>query len=143
MPRQGAVASDSKGLVEVFDEYAEGLSDIGGFSHLILLFHLDRSKDHSLKVIPFADDSPRGVFSTRAPRRPNQIGMTVVRLISVDGNKLTVSGIDMLDGTPLLDIKPYNPDIDPHPDAKTGWMGDKLAKQAMADERFGTGGEPQ
>ena len=105
----------SKGVeaeVEVFEKYAEGLTDLEGFSHLILVYHFHRSAGFDLKVKPFLDNQKRGVFATRAPRRPNPIGLSIVRLLSVKENVLTVQGIDVLNSTPLLDIKPYVPEFD-------------------------------
>jgi tRNA-Thr(GGU) m(6)t(6)A37 methyltransferase TsaA len=109
------------GQVEVFPEYGEGLQGIEGISHLILLYVLHRSEGYSLQVKPFLDHRTRGVFATRHPRRPNPIGLSVVRLLGRRDTTLEVEGIDVLDGTPLLDIKPYVPDFDLKPDAKAGW----------------------
>ncbi len=111
IPNQ-AVPSTASGQVEFFPEYAPGLQDVEGFSHLILLYVFHRSSGFDLRVKPFLDDRPRGLFATRYPARPNQIGMSVVRLESRQGNILQISGVDVLDGTPLLDIKPYLPDFD-------------------------------
>ncbi len=139
MPIQGALFPENRGTVEIDPEYEEGLKDIEGFSHLILLYYFHESKGYDLAARPFLDDCPHGIFSIRSPRRPNPIGMTVVRLINREKNILHISGVDMVDGTPLLDIKPYFPDVDAHPDAKTGWMGDKLnqlGKKTVSDNRF-------
>jgi tRNA-Thr(GGU) m(6)t(6)A37 methyltransferase TsaA len=115
------VFSQAVGHVEVFQEYAEGLQDIEGFSHIILLYALHRSSSYALKVKPFLDHQVRGLFATRHPRRPNPIGLSVVRLLARRGETLEVGGIDVLDGTPLLDIKPYVPDFDLKADARAGW----------------------
>lgn len=139
IPIQGALRPDIEGSVEVFPEYREGLKDVEGFSHLILLYHFHLVESCSLVSRPFLDDTPRGVFAIRGPRRPNPIGMTVVRLLRREGNVLHVGGMDMVDGTPLLDIKPYFPDIDAHRADRLGWMGDKMKKKGRekrADDRF-------
>jgi tRNA-Thr(GGU) m(6)t(6)A37 methyltransferase TsaA len=112
--------------IEVFKEYEEGLAGIDGFSHLVILWLFHRSKGYSLKVIPFHDTNLRGLFATRSPRRPNSIGISVVKLIERRGNKLKVRGIDMVDGTPLLDIKPYVPEFDEKIEIKVGWLEGKI-----------------
>jgi tRNA-Thr(GGU) m(6)t(6)A37 methyltransferase TsaA len=117
--------SQATGQVEVHPEYAEGLQDIEGFSHIILLYALHRSSGYALRVKPFLDHRLRGVFATRHPRRPNPIGLSVVRLLARRGSTLEVEGIDVLDGTPLLDIKPYVPDFDLKTDARAGWYDDR------------------
>lgn len=121
MPCQSA-RSESEGIVEVFDAFAEGLRDIEGFSHIILIYVFDRSGEPNLIVRPFLDDTEHGVFATRHPNRPNPIGLSVVELIRRDGNQLAVKGLDVLDQTPLLDIKPYVPRFDHHPADRTGWL---------------------
>jgi tRNA-Thr(GGU) m(6)t(6)A37 methyltransferase TsaA len=120
MPIQ-ASTSEAIGRVEVYTEFADGLRDIDGFSHLHLLYVFHCSSGYSLHVKPFLDDQLRGLFATRHPCRPNPIGLSVVRLIERRGNVLKVEGVDMLDGTPLLDIKPYVPDFDIRGDVHTGW----------------------
>jgi len=117
--------SRAAGQVEVYPEYAEGLQDIEGFSHIILLYALHRSSGYALRVKPFLDHQLRGVFATRHPRRPNPIGLSVVRLLARRGATLDVEGIDVLDGTPLLDIKPYVPDFDLKAEARAGWYDDR------------------
>lgn len=117
--------SNAKGRIEVFKKYKDGLSDIEGFSHLILIYRFHKSRGHCLKVKPFLDDQLRGLFATRYPRRPNQIGLTVVELLKRQSNILFVKGIDMLDGTPLLDIKPYIPDFGPKETIRIGWLEGK------------------
>jgi tRNA-Thr(GGU) m(6)t(6)A37 methyltransferase TsaA len=126
MPIQ-PVFSQETGRVEVFPEYAEGLQDLEGFSHIILIYALDRSSGYSLRVKPFLDDVARGLFATRHPCRPNPIGLSVVRLLSHSDDVLEVEGIDVLDGTPLLDIKPYVPDFDLKDDARAGWYDNRPA----------------
>lgn len=120
-PIQPIYAEQCKGRVEVLPEFAEGLSDLDAFSHIYLIYHLDRAGEPALKVKPFLQDVERGIFSTRFPRRPNAIGMSIVRLVSVDGNVLEVEGIDVLDGTPLLDIKPYTTRFDHIATDRNGW----------------------
>ena len=110
MPNQPSAAAGIEGTIEVYDEFREGLAGLDGYSHISILFYFHRSSGYSLRVIPFMDTKPRGLFATRAPRRPNQIGLSVVRLKSVRGAVLEVCDVDMLDGTPLLDIKPWFPE---------------------------------
>lgn len=139
IPIQGALRHDVEADVEIYEEYQEGLKDVEGFSHLILLYCFHLSDGYTLVARPFLDDTPRGVFSIRSPRRPNPIGMTVVRLVKRDQNMLRIRGVDMVDGTPLLDIKPYIPDIDAHHPEKMGWIGEKMRERGQdrrADGRF-------
>ena len=139
MPIQPAGAEGVRGTIEIFPDFTEGLKDLDGFSHLILLYVFHRSKDFCLKVTPFMDTVERGVFSTRAPQRPNPIGLSVVRLVEIDGERICVENIDVLDGTPLLDIKPYVPDFDqPAGAIQTGWLGEskRRADQMRSDGRF-------
>ena len=115
--------SRAAGKVEVLAEYEEGLRDVDGFSHLILLYHFHRADPgYDLLVRPFLDDQPKGLFATRYPRRPNGLGLSVVRLVRREANVLHVAGIDVLDGTPLLDVKPYVPPFDAVPEASMGWL---------------------
>jgi tRNA-Thr(GGU) m(6)t(6)A37 methyltransferase TsaA len=118
--------SKAIGKVEVFKEYQDGLEDIEGFSHLILIYKFHKSRGYCLKVKPFLDDKPRGLFATRYPRRPSQIGLTAVKLLQRKGNILFVKGIDVIDDTPLLDIKPYVPDFGPKEKVKIGWLEGKI-----------------
>ena len=120
MPIQ-PVFSRTVGRVEVFAEYAEGLQDLESFSHVILIYALHHSEGYSLRVKPFLDDVARGLFATRHPCRPNPIGLSTVRLLTRRAAVLEVEGIDVLDGAPLLDIKPYVPDFDAKTDARAGW----------------------
>ncbi|MBN2310166.1 MAG: tRNA (N6-threonylcarbamoyladenosine(37)-N6)-methyltransferase TrmO [Candidatus Hydrogenedentes bacterium] len=143
MPIQPAGAGGIRGTVEVFQEFQDGLSDLDGFSHIILLYHFHRSRDFQLRVVPFLDTEPRGLFATRAPRRPNPIGLSVVRLCGVDGCLLEIENVDMLDGTPLLDIKPYVPEFDRHTDIRTGWL-ERVGRgvtQHRSDVRFSEDGK--
>ena len=113
--------SSAIGQVEVYPDFAEGLQDVEGFSHLILLYVFHRSPDYTLRVKPFLDDQQRGLFATRYPARPNPIGLSVVRLLARRSHVLEIEGVDVLDGTPLLDIKPYVPDFDIRTGVRTGW----------------------
>ena len=121
-PIQGAFHPEHEGVVEVLPEFAEGLADIDGFTHLILLYEFDQAAPVEMSRYTFLSDEPHGLFATRHPARPNPIGFTIVRLLSRGGTRLTVGGIDVLDGTPLLDIKPYIPRFDCFPDATEGWI---------------------
>ena len=138
MPIQPAGAQGVQGTVEVLPEFAPGLEDLDGFSHVMLLFHFDRSDGFDLHVTPFLDDMPRGLFATRAPKRPNAIGLSVVKLLRIEGTTLHVENVDILDGTPLLDIKPYVSEFDHHPADRFGWLGQvrARAKETKADDRF-------
>jgi len=131
-PIQGAFRPESAGTVEIFPQFAEGLKDIELFSHIYLFYHFDRAEPGPLVRYPFLDDTPHGIFATRHPCRPNGIGVTVVRLLSRRGNLLEVSGIDVLDGTPLLDIKPYVRRFDCHPEASEGWFSGKQDREKPA-----------
>jgi len=132
-----AYRSKEVGEIEVFKGYEEGLKDIEGFSHLIILYMFHKSVKRSIKkehylnsfgllVKPYLDDAPRGLFATRSPNRPNPIGLTIVELLERKGNILKVRGIDMLDGTPLLDIKPYVSKFDQKNNVKIGWLEGKV-----------------
>jgi tRNA-Thr(GGU) m(6)t(6)A37 methyltransferase TsaA len=121
-PIQGAFHPENAGIVEVAPEFAEGLSDIDGFSHLILLYEFDQAAPVEMVRLTFLSDEPHGIFATRHPARPNPIGLTVVTLLGREGTALTVGGVDMLDGTPLLDIKPYIGRFDCFPGASEGWF---------------------
>lgn len=120
-PIQPVYARGLLGQAEIRPEYAEGLKDLDGFSHLILLYHFHQAGSVQLTVQPFTDDKPRGLFSTRHPRRPNPIGLSVVRLLRIEGTTLELEDVDILDGTPLLDIKPFVPRFDMTTDPRGGW----------------------
>ena len=126
VPRQAIGASDIKGSIEVFKEFSEGLKDMDGFSHIVVIFHLHMVKRPSLKACPPWDGKEHGIFATRSPYRPNPIGLSVVKLESIDKNILYISGIDMADSSPVLDIKPYVPDLNPNKDVRIGWLTDKV-----------------
>jgi tRNA (adenine37-N6)-methyltransferase len=135
-PIQSSGAGDVEGVVEVFPEFADGLRDIAGFDRLWLIYHLHRMTEAQLIVRPFLDNQARGVFATRAPARPNHLGLSAVRLLRIEENRLYVSQVDMLDGTPLLDIKPYVPEFDHFAVDRTGWYEGKKARGVVADGRF-------
>ncbi len=124
-PIQSAGGRGVAGTVEVFPEFADGLKDLDGFSHLILLFHFHLSGPGPLKCVPYLDDTLRGVFATRSPRRPNPIGLSIVRLDRVEDNVLYVRDLDIVDGTPLLDIKPYVPPFDEQEEVRIGWLANR------------------
>jgi tRNA-Thr(GGU) m(6)t(6)A37 methyltransferase TsaA len=139
MPIQAVAAADIAATVEVAPAYAAGLCDLDGFSHLWLLTHLHAVAAPALTVTPFLDSEPRGVFATRAPRRPNPLGLSLVRLVGVDGTTLHIEEVDLLDGTPVLDIKPYVPLFDTRAEARIGWFSGVVQRvfAVRADERFG------
>jgi len=138
MPIQPTGAAGVRGTVEMFEDFQPGLTDLDGFSHIILLYHFHRSRSFSLQVVPFLDSTARGLFATRAPRRPNPIGLSVVRLDGVEDGLLQIRNVDILDGTPLLDLKPYVPEFDAPPNAQTGWLArvGKKVTSRKSDDRF-------
>jgi tRNA-Thr(GGU) m(6)t(6)A37 methyltransferase TsaA len=138
MPIQPSGARGVRGTIEIKSDLCEGLLDLDGFSHIILLYALHRCTGYSLTVTPFLDPSPHGIFATRSPKRPNAIGFSVVRLVGVDGCVLTIEDVDILDGTPLLDIKPYVPAFDAHTYTRHGWFehAAKNAETVRSDDRF-------
>jgi tRNA-Thr(GGU) m(6)t(6)A37 methyltransferase TsaA len=128
VPIQSAAARGVTGYVEVAREYVEGLRDVEGFSHLILVYHCHLAQDYSLLVKPFLDDSLHGVFSTRAPSRPNPVGVSIVRLVKMGKNMLHIQNVDITDGTPPLDIKPFVPDFDRRKEVRIGWLTKNIYK---------------
>ncbi len=138
MPIQPKGAKGIRGRVEIFEEYRPGLKDLEGFSHLVLIYHFHKSEGYRLEVVPFMDDRPRGLFATRAPRRPNPIGLSIVELEKIEDGILYLNNVDMLDGTPLLDIKPYVPQFDQPENVKTGWITKtgKTVSEKKSDGRF-------
>ena len=138
MPIQPAGAVGICGTIEVFEEYRAGLKDIDGFSHIILLYYLHRSHGFNLHVVPFMDSVLRGLFATRSPRRPNPIGLSVVQLDKIENGILYIQNVDILDGTPLLDIKPYVPEFDSTTNIRTGWLekARKIVSNRKSDDRF-------
>jgi len=137
VPIQGVFADNAEGTVELLPEFAAALADLDGFSHIILLYCFHRSNGYELTCKPFLDTERRGLFATRAPRRPNPIGISVVRLLGIEGRVLRIADIDIVDGTPLLDIKPYIPDFDVRFDTRAGWYERARNKQQIvSDGRF-------
>ena len=134
-PIQPGAAAGVQGMVEVFPEYGEGLKDLEGFSHLILLYYFHLAPGFSLLVKPFLDDQKRGLFATRAPARPNPIGISTVRLERIDGTRLYIREVDIVDGTPLLDIKPYVDRFDRRDGATSGWLAENLDRLARRQRR--------
>ena len=123
--------------MEVFEPFIAGLKDLDGFERIWLLYWLDRAPGARMTVVPFRDTVERGLFATRAPCRPNPIGLSPVRLLGVEGGVLRVSELDILDGAPLLDIKPYSPRFDCFPGIRGGWL-DGGGERMVADDRFGS-----
>jgi len=138
MPIQPSSETSSPGVIEVFPEFSDGLKDLEGFSHIYILYHLHRMTTSNLTVIPFLDDSPHGVFATRAPSRPNPIGLSLVELVRVESNTLHVNHVDVLDNTPLLDIKPYVPQFEEATNVRIGWLEKTKSriKVQKSDDRF-------
>lgn len=128
IPRGPGAKHEAEGTIEILPEFAQGLTDIEGFSHLFVIWAFDRSDGFNLLVTPPTDDKPHGVFATRSPRRPNPIALTVVELLGRENGTLHVRGIDMLDGTPILDIKPYQSAI-PAEKIRLGWLGEAEARR--------------
>jgi tRNA-Thr(GGU) m(6)t(6)A37 methyltransferase TsaA len=134
-PIQSSSARGTEAIIEIYKEYTEGLKDLDGFSHIYVLYHLHLSGKGSLSVIPFLDTKYHGVFATRSPQRPNPIGISVVELLSINKNLLHVKNMDILDGTPLLDLKPYIPAFDVFATSKNGWVENNLPKlDAIKDD---------
>ena len=138
MPIQPTGAKGVKGSVIIDPDYIAGLKDLEGFSHIFLIYHFHLSKGYSLEVKPFLDNNTHGVFATRAPKRPNPIGISVVRLLEVVGRTLKIEDVDIVDGTPLLDMKPYVSDFDVRSVERMGWLSRKIdrVREAKADDRF-------
>jgi tRNA-Thr(GGU) m(6)t(6)A37 methyltransferase TsaA len=134
IPIQGKFKRGVTGTVRVFPEYKAGLKDIEGFSHVILVYHFNRSKEEKLTGRPFLEDTEHGIFAIRSPHRPNHIGFSIVKLKSIKGNIITFSEVDILDGTPLLDIKPYVKHFDSRDNVKNGWI-DKHFKKGKIPTR--------
>jgi len=138
MPIQPVGAGDVEGEVVLDAKYADGLSDLDGFSHAYLIYVFHKAGAPKLRVTPYLDKLPRGVFATRSPLRPNPIGLSIVEIGGISGNRMRIRGVDILDGTPLLDIKPYLPQFDHRENASTGWM--RAARETIenirSDKRF-------
>ena len=135
---QPSGAEGIKGTVRLKAEFIAGLKDLEGFSHIYLLYHFHRAGSAKLSVTPFLDNQQHGIFATRAPRRPNPIGLSVVKLNGIVGNLLQIENVDILNGTPILDIKPYVPEFDQFVTEKTGWLerAKGLVKKQRSDDRF-------
>ncbi len=140
MPIQPKGASEAEGYLLVDEKYIDGLKDIEGFSHIYLLYYFHKANRTEMLVTPFMDKQIRGVFATRSPLRPNHIGISIVKLKKVEHNKVIVGDIDILDGTPLLDIKPYIEKFDAVKESRSGWLkaSDKEIRKKRSDNRFGT-----
>ncbi|MBN2298657.1 MAG: tRNA (N6-threonylcarbamoyladenosine(37)-N6)-methyltransferase TrmO [Deltaproteobacteria bacterium] len=138
MPIQPSGAIGVRGTIELLPDYTEALVDLDGFSHIILLYHFHKSLTFSLSVVPFLDDKAHGVFATRAPKRPNQIGLSIVELERVEDNIVHIINVDILDNTPLLDIKPYVKEFDYYEPSRSGWLerGSYSVNSRRSDERF-------
>ena len=135
-PIQSAMAQGVEGSVEVFPEFVPGLQDLDGFERVWLLYWFDRATAARLFVKPFLDQQEQGVFATRSPCRPNPIGLSCVRLVGIEGGRLRIMDVDILDGTPLVDIKPYAPQFDCFGGSRTGWLQNKGGQAVVADGRF-------
>ena len=138
-PIQAAFSKCGEGTVELFSQFKQGLKDLEGFSHIILIYHFHKTRGYNLLCRPFLDDVKRGLFATRAPSRPNSIGLSIVRLQEISGTILTVDSLDVVDETPLIDIKPYIPQFDSPKAVKVGWFEKAFRKKyptIIADNRF-------
>ncbi len=138
MPIQPSVLADTRGKAVLDEKFMSGLKDLDGFSHIILLFLLHKISGYQLEVVPFMDTLPHGIFATRSPKRPNRIGMSIVRVESVEGNIVHFKGVDMLNGSPLLDIKPYYSYFDQQTQVRNGWLEGKTLRpeNLRSDKRF-------
>lgn len=138
MPIQPSVLADTRGKAVLDEKFMPGLKDLDGFSHIILLFLLHKISGYQLEVVPFMDTLPHGIFATRSPKRPNRIGMSIVRVESVEGNIVHFKGVDMLNGSPLLDIKPYYSYFDQQTQVRNGWLEGKTLRpeNLHSDKRF-------
>jgi tRNA-Thr(GGU) m(6)t(6)A37 methyltransferase TsaA len=138
MPIQPTSQASQPGTVEIYPPYADGLKDLDGFSHIYLIYYLHRAASYQLTVTPFLDTQPRGLFSTRAPSRPNAIGLSLVQLSRIEGRNLLIDRLDILDQTPLLDIKPFIPEFEPGENIRLGWLEQARGqvRTRKSDERF-------
>lgn len=138
MPIQPTSQASRPGIVEIYPKFVEGLKDLEGFSHIYLIYHLHKAVRFKLTVTPFLDTQPRGLFATRAPCRPNPIGLSLVQLTGVEENRLHIAALDILDQTPLLDIKPYIPEFEPQQNLRIGWVEQARSqvRTRRSDERF-------
>ena len=138
MPIQPGGASHVRGKLVINPKFSAGIADLDGFSHVYLIYHFHQVQDYEMIVTPFLDEKPHGIFATRAPKRPNPIGLSIVKLVSIEENVLIIDNVDMLDGTPILDIKPYVPAFDQQNHIRVGWLTgrDDDVKTKRSDERF-------
>ncbi len=138
MPIQSIGAKGIKGFIRIKKKYIKGLKDLDGFSHIYLIYYFHKSNGFELHVTPFLDNKPHGVFATRVPKRPNSVGISVVKLLSIKNNILEIENVDIIDGTPLLDIKPYISEFDIHSVEKNGWTNQKTGNliKTKSDDRF-------
>lgn len=138
MPIQSTGSNGTRGTIKLKRQYVEGLLDLDKFSHIILVYYFHKSKGFKLQVTPFLDNKPHGLFATRAPKRPNAIGISVVKILGIKNNILDIENVDILDGTPLLDIKPYISQFDIHETEKNGWINHKTgySDDIKSDSRF-------
>jgi len=138
MPIQPAGCKDIEGEIEVFPEFSAGLQDLDGFSHIYVIYYFHKVKGWKVKVIPFLDNRERGIFATRAPTRPCPIGLSVLEINEIKSNRIIVQNLDILDGTPLLDIKPFVPQFDSSENVRIGWLDRHIneVKTKRADDRF-------
>jgi len=138
MPIQPTSEASQPGMVEIYPQFTDGLRDLAGFSHIYLIYHLHRIVRAKLTVRPFLDTQQRGLFATRAPCRPNPIGLSLVQLERIEENRLHIARLDILDWTPLLDIKPYIPEFEPQEDVRIGWVEQARGKMTnrKSDRRF-------
>jgi tRNA (adenine37-N6)-methyltransferase len=145
MPIQSVGAAGTPGTIELDSRLQDGLTDLQAFSHLILVTHLHLVNGFALQVIPFLDDHLHGIFATRSPRRPNPIGLSIVRLVGITGSTLQVEDVDVVDGTPLLDLKPFVPAFDNRETTHVGWYAERLDRlpTARADDRFSEVSKPE
>ena len=138
MPIQPSSDASRPGTVEIYPEFVEGLKDLEGFSHIYLIYHLHKINKSRLVVTPFLDKEPHGIFATRAPSRPNPIGLSLVKIVGLEGNLIHVDQVDILDGTPLLDIKPYVPEFENVDFVQIGWLEKAKGqiRSRKSDDRF-------
>ena len=139
MPIQPLAAKSVKGVIEIFPEYIEGLTDLEAFSHITLLYHFHKINEYDLMVKPFMDTKKHGIFATKSPKRPNAIGLSTVKLLKIEKNCIHIEEVDMLNGTPLIDIKPFFSKFDNRKNTKSGWLDNQLnipIKELRSDERF-------
>jgi tRNA-Thr(GGU) m(6)t(6)A37 methyltransferase TsaA len=138
MPIQPTGEKAAEGTLEIYPAFRDALADLEGFSHIYALYFFHKVNGWQPKVVPFLDKQPRGLFSTRAPRRPNPIGLSLLKILAVEGGSVRVAGVDILDGTPLLDIKPYIPGFENPQDVHIGWLEGRAAevKKRESDRRF-------